>query len=256
MIAYAGVGSVDKMHISEWTRGVLRGKKRNIVDHLYVLCDAANRKLLPICKKYRTPHTFSIASYMNGQPTLYVITNRIIQDGKYLIGDKFVLSNLALENTRYRVVINVEGKGALALSKTDGCDLVSKTIKRLAAKPTLGKTVAYALYRLNLKASKDQRSEGTVSQNCMVTYLARPTDGVDTFFYGWDPAVNKPMLQSVMGGLDVTNIVETIIPFSSDYMRRQLEALKKGGPFNEKLDIDALNDRLRRNHKGPSDEFK
>lgn len=256
MIAYAGVGKVNDMQISEWVRGVLRGKKRNLVDHLSVLRDAANRKLLAKSKESRTPHTFSVAAYKNGQPTLYMITNRVIQDGKHIIGDKFDWRCLVLSDTQYRFVINVEGQGALALSKTEGRDLITKTIRRRIARPSLGKDVGAVLARLNAKASNDQRSEGKVSQNCMVTYLASSTDGVVTWFFGWDPSVKKPMLQDVAGGFDVTNIVETIAPFSLDYLTRQLEALKKGEPFNEQLDIDALNEGLRRNHKEPSDEFK
>ncbi|GEM_PF-3188917 len=256
MIAYAGVGSVDKMHISEWIRGVLRGKKRNLVDHLNVLRDAANRKLLPICKRYRTPHTFSIAAYKNDRPTLYVITNHIIQDGIHKIGDEFDLRQLVLSDMPYRFVINVEGQGALAVSKTEGQDLITKTIRRRAAKLLLGKDVAAVLARLNAKASQDKRSEGTVSQNCMVTYLASPTDGMDTYFYGWDANVKKPMTQHLGRGYDVTNIVESILPYITDNMMRNLEAIKKGEPLDDDIDADIMNDLLRRGHKKPSDEFK
>jgi hypothetical protein len=201
MIAYAGIGKVNEMQISDWVRGVLRGKKRNLVDHLSVLREAATRKLLPESKEIRTPHTFSIAVYKNGQAMLYVITNRIIQDDRHKIADEFNWWSVVLPDTRNRFIINVEGQGALAVSKTEGQDLITKTIRRRVAKQSLGKNVGAVLAYLNAKASRDERSKGLVSQSCMVTYLASPKHCLDHWYFGWDTTAEKPILQTVVGGL-------------------------------------------------------
>jgi len=90
----------------------------------------------------------------------------------------------------------------------------------------------------------------------MVTYLASPTDGSVHWYFGWDAAAEKPILQTVMGGFDVTNIIETLLPFSEPILKKQLEALQKGEQFDEEVDTEALNEALRRNYKKPSDEFE
>jgi len=257
MIAYAGVGRVHEMHISEWVGNVVKGKRRRLADHISVLIKAAERKLMPHSKSNLVPHTFSIAAYENSQPTLYVITNRIIENGKYAIGKNFdLLERRVPRNELYRVIINAEGVGALALSESETREIITKTISRRAAKPTLGENVGAVLARLNANASNDQRSEGLVSQHCIVTYLASPKDGYDRWFCGWDSEFKKPMLRHICGGFDVNNIVEAIAPIAFDHMTREREAKKKGEPFDEEIDIDALNELLRRNHKEPSDEFE
>lgn len=256
LIAYAGIGKVRNMQISEWVRSVLHGRKRNLVSHMSVLREAANRKLLPISKATGTPHTFSIAAYENSQPTLYLITNCVLQDGKYIPGNIFDWRRLVLKDTHYKEAINVEGQGALALSGIEDRKMLIRTIRQRVKKPSFGKDVAVTMAYLNMKASKDQRSNGSVSQNCMVTHLASSTDGSVHWYFGWDTAAEKPILQTVMGGFDVTNIIETLLPLSEPILKKQLEALQKGEQCDEEVDTEVLNEALRRNYKKPSDEFE
>lgn len=90
----------------------------------------------------------------------------------------------------------------------------------------------------------------------MITYLASPTDGLAHWYFGWDAAVNKPMLQHLGHGYDVTNIVESVLPYITDNMMRNLEAVKRGEPLDDEIDADVMNDLLRRGHNEPSDDFK
>ncbi len=144
----------------------------------------------------------------------------------------------------------------MAISAAEAEDMIAKTIQRRAAKPSLGREVAAVLARLNAKASQDKRSEGLVSQSCIVTYLASPADGLVTDFYNWDAGVKKPVLQHLSNGYDVTNLIESVLPYITDNMKRNLEAVKRGEPLDDEIDADAINDLLRRGHKEPSDELK
>ena len=134
--------------------------------------------------------------------------------------------------------------------------MIVKTIRRRTGKPSLGQDVTAVLAHLNATVSHDRRSRSLVSQNCLVTYLASPTDGLVSQFCGWDRATNKPALQHIAGGFDITSIVKAIKPISLDYATRWMEARKKGELFDEQMDFDAISESLRRSHKEPSDEFK
>ena len=86
-----------------------------------------------------------------------MITNRVIQDEKHIIGDDFVLKTITLEETRSRVLMHLEGQGVMAISEAEAKAMIAKTIQRRAAKTSLGNDVAAVLARLNAKASRDER---------------------------------------------------------------------------------------------------
>lgn len=260
LIAYAGIGRVKNTHISEWVRNVLRGPPRTLLDCLWMLCEAANKNLLPISKQINVPHTFSIAAYKDGVPILYFISNRVWKKNTKvnLVGGAFKFWSVPLEGPKQRIIINLEGQGALATLESEARELIERTIRRRSQKPKIGRDVMGVLARLNADASVHPLSEGTVSENCLVTYLAGPKAGAESRFYGPDNLAKDLRTQHIANGFDVNLLVDALIPVIRPRQIRELEAIQKGEKFvstESEQEIAEVNERIRKIYKDPSDKF-
>ena len=266
IIAYAGLGMVGDMLISEWIRKLLRGSKRPLDEYLGVLKEASDRKLTPFCRKSKTPHTFSIAAFRDGCPTLYLITNRLRKDGREYIGDEFGFQRLNLGNSTSAMIGNAEGSGVKALPAPDAIEnMIRGTIRRRAKKPSLSDDMMAVLARLNRDASQDPRCDGTVSPHCMFTFLGSPEAGfriesygrsARSFFYGrrarsfriWSEIT--PIFRN-LEGYDASGIPHRLL----DLERRDIERLFKGEEPTPNTDIDELNEALRKRDFSPTDKL-
>ena len=143
----------------------------------------------------------------------------------------------------------------VAIPPAEAKRMIVKTIRRRAVKPSLGQDVTAVLARLNAKASCHHRSQSTVSKNCLVAYLASPTDGLVSQFCGWDRRTNKPVLQHLAGVFDITAITNVMMPAVLELSTRWRDAKKRGEIFDGQLDTEAINESLHQHHKEPSESF-
>lgn len=255
ILAYAGLGQVRDTHISEWVRKLLRGAKRTIEHHLAVLTEAADRKLVPHSQRIGVPHTFSVGAFKDGHPMLYFVSNRVRKEGRETIGIKFAYKGFKLNDKPYALIVNVEGLGAAAMPENQIKDMIVKIVRRRADKPSCGQDVTAALAYLNKKASKDIRSEDTVSERCLVTYLGSPADGFESRYCGWDDDQEKPIFQDISGTHDITGIINAIAPTIMEHLARKMKRRRKGEPVEDELDVDVLNKILREHDFDPTDKL-
>jgi hypothetical protein len=248
LIAYAGIGRVRDTHISDWVRKVLRGASRPIEDHLAVLKAAADRELIPWCRRHNGAHVFSVAAFKNNRPVWYVITNARRRGP----GDSFHVLRGDLENDGR--LIHAEGTGIAALSKiASSPDLIHGIIRRRKTKASLGSEISGVLATLIRQASQAVESNNTVSPKSVVSYLKSPADVFTYKLYGWKPST-EPKMQDIAGQYDVTGIVNAILPVLQPAMLRALQRLESGEPSDLEIDRDALDQALR-NHDWGTDKL-
>jgi hypothetical protein len=259
LLAYAGIGQVGTTPISEWVRKVLRGRCRTIEQHLWVLKEAANKRLVPISRSRGIFHTFSVGAFKDGWPMFYLVTNRRRRAGIEYVADFFDWHGWKLGERRSTMVINLEGTGALAVSPEEVRRSISRVINRRAAKASLIRDVTAALAHVNRSVSKDPQSwmhgQPTVSEHCVVTSLSNPTAGAVRTFCGWEKGRERPALQDIAGSFDVTALWEAIGPVVIADMERRLEQMQKGETADEPIDGDHLNTLLKQQDFEPTDKL-
>ena len=74
LLAYAGIGRLSGVEISDWIRETLRGESRTLDQSLILLRENATRDLGPQLKG-RMHHMFSIGAFLNGVPWFVQIRN-------------------------------------------------------------------------------------------------------------------------------------------------------------------------------------
>jgi hypothetical protein len=96
LLAYAGVGAIDDVTLSDWIREILRGATGPVEQSVNLLRGAATRDLGPIVKG-RFHHMFSIAAFIQRRPWLAQIRNFSCATGDLLTEPTGVFSTAAQE---------------------------------------------------------------------------------------------------------------------------------------------------------------
>lgn len=240
VLAYAGVGRVGKIDISDWVRKLLRGENRILRDQVNILCGASTRKLTGVCRRARTPLTFSIGGFESGAPTLYIISNRVRRPNGNIVGEEFVGERIQLKDAGQNDVgVHVEGSGANALRQDELLQFIQGIVRRRAGKSSLWRDMMGALAETIKRASEDERSHGTVSKQSVVTYLPSPQGAFITFFFGWRPDVARPEVPHLIGAVDVKAVKQIIEPLFEE----ELAKIKQTSDNKEELE-NALKDRF------------
>ena len=243
VLAYAGVGRVGKIDISDWVRKLLRGDFRTLGDQVNILCGALTRKLTEDCRRTRTPLTFSIGGFESGVPTLYIISNRVRRPNGNIVGKKFVGKCIRLKDAGQNDVgVHVEGSGANTLRQDELLKFIQGIIRRRAGKPSLGRDMMGALAETIKRASVDERSHGTVSKQSVVTYLPAPGGAFRTSFFGWRPDVARPEVPHLIGAVDVKAVKQIIEPLFKEELANKIKQTRNS---KEKEELEnALKDRI------------
>jgi hypothetical protein len=253
IIAYAGFGrSINGVHLSEWVRRVLRGARRTLQDDMWALKCAADEVLVPLCLENGIFHTFSIAAWVNGKPQFYLITNRRSKSGAQYIGQAFEWFRQEIPSGQGKTLINLEGSGVLGLPQREVLEnLIPGTLRRRHRKPTLRADVGAVLARIVRDASVTLNRPGapksirnTVSRECVVTSLVPPEEAFRSRFFGWAKEAKRPFFQDVMGGHDVNQLMEVLVPHTMPSLQRDLERLKNDQLPEIKVDDNAINEEL------------
>lgn len=74
MIAYAGIGALNGVQVSDWVREILRGENRTVDESLIFLRESATRDLGPYLRR-RLHHMFTVAAFIRGRRWLAQIRN-------------------------------------------------------------------------------------------------------------------------------------------------------------------------------------
>ncbi len=243
VLAYAGVGRIGKLDISDWVRRLLRGDNRILRDQVNILCGASTRKLAGVCRRARTPLTFSIGGFESGVPTLYMISNRVRRPNGNIVGEEFVVKCIRLNDAGQNDVgVHVEGSGANALRGDELQQLIQGIIRRRAKKPSLWRDMMGAIAEIIKRASEDERSHGTVSKQSVVTYLPAPRGAFITFFFGWPPDVARPEVPHLIGAVDVKAVKQITEPLFKEELAKKIEQTSNS---KEKEELEnALKDRI------------
>lgn len=243
VLAYAGVGRVGNIDISDWVRKLLRGDFRTLGEQVNIICGASTRKLTEYCRTTKSPLTFSIGGFESGVPTLYIISNHVRKPNGNIVGEEFVVKCIRLKDAGQNDVgVHVEGSGANALRQDELLQFIQGIIRRRAGKPSLWRDMMGALAETIKRASEDERSDGEVSKQSVVTYLPAPRGGFITFFYGWPPDVARPEVPHLIGAVDVKAAKKIIEPLFKEELANKI---KQTSNSKEKEELEnALKDRI------------
>ncbi len=255
VLAYAGVGRVGKIDISDWVRKLLRGDNRTLWDQVNIICGASTRKLTGFCRRARTPLTFSIGGFESGVPTLYMISNRVRRPNGNIVGEEFVGQRIRLKDAGQNDVgVHVEGSGANALRQDELLKFIQGIIRRRAGKPSLWRDMMGALAETIKRASVDERSHGTVSKQSVVTYLPAPRGAFITRFFGWRLDVARPEVPHLIGEVDVKAASQIIEPLLEEEWAK-IEQTSNSKEQSEDALKDRLNEILSQSDFTPTDKL-
>lgn len=252
LISYVGIGSVDKTHISDWVRKLLRGSNGTIENNLSIIKETADKRLTPHCKSLCMPHTFSIGAFVNNEPRIYFITNRLNKSPK-IVADTFSFRGIRLKNPRGSI-INIEGIGSSALQRKV-LKHINRIIKKNWNKPTLNKQVMDYLAFLNKTVARHPDYKNYISEDCLVSYLLR--DGTAAHkFYKNEKSTRTETIPFIARGFDIKELLDAIGDDMIEDAIRGFEAMKRGEKETPKLDVSKQDQKLRRADFKPRDELE
>ena len=242
LLAYAGIGRVGDTHISDWVRRLLRGKRRSIHEALHTLVECSTARLAPISARANLPHTFAVGAFRDGDPRLYVITNRVGSDnGVVFPAPKFYWHAWDIGPAEKAVIVYLDGSGAHSIKNNDAELLIAEHIEVNWGKAVLKDAIIDNLAFLNRRAARNSKFV-QVSPECVISYLA--PDG--SMNHRWDGAPLFPpmtVLPHVAGEFDIKQIMEIMGPSVKDWMSQAWKAAEKGEKPPD-LDREAINAKL------------
>jgi hypothetical protein len=196
LVAYAGIGRIGDITISDWLREVLRGDKRTVQESVIQIRESATADLAKLLYKNAMMHMFSIAAFIQEKPLIIQIRN----------------FSVTRTNNNPRLVNKFL---SVAISSRLGCSAIfpdicqpedRKMLVRIATKnPRDPKEYAKLLGMVN---SRTALSNGNVSPECVVTHM--PKEGLpchSEYFKGKNNRIDiGPNVPVVLFGVDVTDM--------------------------------------------------
>ncbi len=196
LIAFAGLGRIEGVAISDWLHEILRGKCRTVEESLITMLNSATQDLAPRLSALKLRHMFTIAAFIKTHPWIIQIRNfSCNRSGIYQATDKFLIAREVSEVG----CTTIFGEG---VSAKDTEKLKEVCVK----KPRNPKEFAKLLGGVNGRAAM---SNNSISPQCVVTYM--PPEGLPCetrFFDGNQERINlAPTVPVILFGVDLTDAV-------------------------------------------------
>jgi len=164
LLAYAGIGRVNEVYISDWVREVLRGTTRSLDESLIYLREQATGSIGPLAAKGSYWHMFTIGAFLQGQPWVAQIKNFESRSPGNIgpVLAKFVTAVMQIKNEPQVFVW-----GAPAVSLKDFHRL-SEVIKKRPRHPDVYHGL---LAKINAKAATHPKYGSLISPACIIYIL-------------------------------------------------------------------------------------
>lgn len=226
MIAYAGVGRVNGVEISDWLRELVRGETRGLDDTLILIRESATRDLGPYVER-RYHHMFSIGAFLGGRPWIIQIRNfAAINASK--IGPpirEFQTVAEAISGPGRPFVFGAHE----AVSPRDRAIL----LKAAARRPRKPADFRRLLAGINRRAAAHPTHGHLISRHCLTSFCPPAGEPIEAEIVGLDRGMGTPLvIPMILFGIDMT-----------DTMRALQEHI---GPAGHQRDASALQERSER----------
>jgi hypothetical protein len=205
LLAYAGVGRVGSVDISDWIRETMRGESRTVDQTLVLLRKNATRDLASRLLPHGIVHMFSIGAFLGARPWAVQIRNFNITNGAPEILDCF--ETVARE-------ITADGQGFIfdpsgrAVTPSDRNKLLLAATKKPRDPEQFSKLMA----RINHRASQTAAGSLFISSGCVTTYIPPSGEPFSSKFYGEDFPLGKPAaVPTLLFGIDLTEIQRVML---------------------------------------------
>lgn len=201
LLAYAGIGKVKNLDISDWIRETLRGENRTLDQSFILIRENSTRDLGQLLYKHSIPHMYSIGAFLNGQPWCIQIRNfnskAGVPDGSIL--NHFITAAKPIENSGQSFIF---GDGEKAIPKKDRTTF----FEMASRKPRQPKEFRDLLATIIRRSAKNMTGEKSISSSCVITYMPPTGEPFESKFYGGDKT-HKPLITPMLlFGIDLTEL--------------------------------------------------
>ena len=220
LITYSGLGAIDNdIHISDWTRRLLRGQSLTVDQSLIRIREEATAKLGRRAADAGIHHAFLVGAFLQRRPWLVAIWNMQWPPGSPPL-DHFETQAVSAEEEPRLLVF---GSGGDAITDDDRT-LLKRITQRRPKRPEDYSQLLAAIHR-RAKHSKHSKRR-TISEQCTTTFMPPSGDGIQTNIH-WTPPGKPlfPVVPSLLYGVDLTEL--------SEVHAREFYARKAGQPLDE-----------------------
>jgi hypothetical protein len=226
LITYTGIGKVADTHISDWVRGVIRGRTRSLDETFIVIREQATKWISPIGKHLM----FNIGAFLAGQPWVVQIGNQELRS------DWRTLPPTAEFHTSARKIgdepLAIVSGARDAVSHAD-LQLLARVVKRRPKKP---QDFHALLAGINRRASEHPKYREWITSTCVTVHMPPAGEPIDNEMHGWEPdkAVAIPI---VLFGIDLTDFSQVLTDQQKAFARG--DAITDEDEFQRRLEIAA-----------------
>lgn len=203
ILAYAGVGKVHGVEISDWIREILRGESRTLDGNLIYLREKSTEDLGPLLDR-KTRHMFSIAAILGGKSWIVQIRNFDCNKSGILGPPKREFATVAQP---VEVLPQVFVFGAPTISIQE----MNRIKKAIEHKPDRPENISNLLAKINEKASNHPRNGYLVSPSCLTTYMPPTGEPTSSKFHGREKGSKVIVVPLLLFGIDTTEIMRDLI---------------------------------------------
>ncbi len=204
LLAYAGIGRVGAVHLSDWIRETLRGESRSLDQSFMLIRENASRDLGRLLKRKGIRHMFSIGAFLQGRPWAVQIRNFNLEGGLFgPVLDHF--ETIAKE-------ITGPGRGFVfgdpaAIRPQDQ----EKLMALAARKPRRPKEFRDLLASINRRAAQTKSGARTVSPHCVTTYIPPAGEPFESEFYDVKGAPRPLVIPVLLFRIDLTEMQRALL---------------------------------------------
>jgi hypothetical protein len=203
LLAYAGVGRVESLDISDWLRETLRGQTRTLDQTFIQIRENATRDLAPRLRTHNILHMFSIGAFLMGRPWAIQIRNFDPA------GDGTVLNHfdtVAREVPQGSGLAMAFGGGPGVVSPSDGKKLMTVATR----KPRNAKEFRKLLAKINYRAGTTKPGKTFISPGCVTSYIPPAGEPVESEFHNTGRAPGPMIVPMLLFGIDVTEMMKSM----------------------------------------------
>jgi hypothetical protein len=205
LLAYAGVGRVGSVDVSDWIRETLRGETRTLDQSLILIRENSTLDLAPLLHTHGVHHMFSIGAFLAGRPWVIQIRNFATPTG---VPSGAVLDHFETVGKE----ITDSGQGFVfgdpqAISPRDQDKLMTLATRR----PRRPKDFRNLLASINRRAAVTPSGKRTVSPGCVTSYLPPAGEPVECEFHDGAAAPAPLVVPMLWFGIDGTEMERRVM---------------------------------------------
>lgn len=200
LLAYAGLGRIADVTVSEWLRELLRGEALTVHESLVRIREAATTDLGPLLQG-RMKHMFSIAAFISGAPWFAQIRNLQRPEDP--------------PSSEFLTISEPAGKGIFAFfgaHESLNAEDIGKLDRVFSRRPRRPEEFAALLAAINRRTAE---RDASVSPDCTVIYIPPSGDAPSESFHGPSASAGKnrldPFSSQLILGVDTAALLLPVV---------------------------------------------